>query len=240
MATSPAHADTLVEVMQFLSRASDYLREHGWRVGFALAAHRALGHLGAHYGLYWYRFYRQPLQGAPSLRANTSIEFSWLPGYEERLASLPRPVAKLQARFEQDVQCLIATKEGELRACAWFGFNRFEEDEVRCTFILPRHAVWDFDIYVFPKYRIGRLFVRIWQEANRKLAAEGYTESFSRISVYNSNSIRSHEKMGAQKAGGALFLKLGRVQMMLASPSPRISFSVQRRPDIDFRRLRHS
>lgn len=220
--------------MSLLKRAKGYLQDYGWCVGLALAIHRLLTTFGPHCGLYWYRFYKQPLTGTPNLRSSGALTYRWLPQYEEGLAVLPRPEVNLRARFAQDVQCLTASKGDELRACAWFGFGRFEEDEVRCTFVLPEDAVWDFDIYVVPQYRIGRVFLRTWQEANRKLSEEGFAKSFSRISVYNRNSVSSHEKLGASKVGGAMFLKLGNVQLMCSSFAPRLSLSLRRAPLIDF------
>ncbi len=221
------------------TRARSNLREFGWRVGFALAAHRLLGRIGPRCGLYWYQFYRQPLCGAPTLRNSSAITFRWLDQYEHLLDVLPRPLPDVKARFEQRVECLVALKEGELVACAWFGFEKFEEDEVRCTFLLPRQTVWDFDIFVFPPYRIGRLFIRTWQEANRKLTGEGFSESLSRISAYNRNSILSHKKLGAQKVGTAVFLKFGGAQVMVASLRPYVSVTFQKgqQPCIDFGNL---
>lgn len=220
----------------FRSRVLRYLDEHGWRVGLALAVHRSLARLSPRYGMYWYRVYRQPLQGASRLGASGSAQYRWMDGYDELLAQLPRPVENLRERFEQNVQCLAVVKEQELMACAWFGFERFEEDEVRCTYILPANAVWDFDVFVFPKHRIGRIFLRTWEEANRKLSLEGFTQSLSRISVYNKNSITSHEKLGAEPLGGALFFKLGRLQVMMSSLSPYVAFSLRHPPQLDFRR----
>ena len=139
-------------------------------------------------------------------------------------------------RLEPLWQCIAwSIKNDQLAACAWFAFGEFEEDEVRCTYVLPDKAVWDFDIFVFPEYRIGRVFLQTWQEANRVLSGRGYAYSLSRISAYNKHSIRSHEKLGAKKVGSALFLRVGRAQIMIASRRPHfsLSFSKKRSPRID-------
>lgn len=217
-----------------------YIHEHGWRVGAALCVHRFLWYLSPRCGLYWYRFYRQPLQVGHCLRASRLIQYQWMTFYDERLEQLPRPAVTLRERFQQNVQCLAVTKEQELVACAWFGFEKFEEDEVRCMYLLPSNAVWDFDIFVFPKYRIGRIFFRTWEEASRRLSSKGYTHSFSRISLYNRNSILSHEKLGSLPLGEALFVKLGRSQVMFSSLRPYISVSMAQPPQIDFRNWPHS
>lgn len=217
------------------SRYTAFFRKHGLAVGTALAAHRLISKLGGQSGVYWYRFYKQPLDTAMNARTSGKLEFRWLEKHEDLLAQLPRPLPNLKARFEQDVQCLVAVKQEQLVACAWFGFGEFEEDEVRCTYVLPAAAVWDFDIYVFPKYRIGRVFLQTWQEANHALSRRGYSCSLSRISAYNMHSIRSHEKLGAKKVGSALFLRVGRAQIMITSRRPHfsLSFSKKRSPRID-------
>lgn len=214
-----------------------FFRKHGLAIGIALAAHRLLSKLGGQSGLYWYKFYEQPLQDVHAApRVGSNLEFKWLEKYHELLARLPRPLPNIQNRFAQNVQCLAAIKHDQLVACAWFGFEEFEEDEVRCTYVLPTNAVWDFDIYVFPEYRISRVFLRTWQEANRMLSGRGYAYTLSRISVYNKHSIRSHEKLGAQMLGSALFLRVGAAQLMLASQRPYFSLTLskKRSPQIDF------
>ncbi|QIB64697.1 hypothetical protein [Kineobactrum salinum] len=219
------------------SRYAAFLREHGLLVGGALLVHRILSRISESCGLYWYRFYRQPLVAIDSpARSSGTLEFVWLDQYHDILGQLPRPEHNIRLRFEQQVKCLLACKQQELVACAWFGFGEFEEDEARCTYLLPSSAVWDFDVFVFPKYRIGRIFLKTWQQANDALGREGYRYTLSRISAYNRRSILSHEKLGAEKVGAALFLKLGSVQLMVANLAPwvSLSWSAASAPRIDF------
>lgn len=219
------------------SRYVAFLREHGLLVGGALLVHRFLNRRSESCGLYWYRFYRQPLVAIESPARNSgTLEFAWLDQHRDILNQLPRPEQNVRIRFEQRVKCLIACKQQELVACVWFGFGEFEEDEARCTYLLPPSAVWDFDVFVFPKYRIGRIFLKTWQQANDTLGREGYRYSLSRISAYNRRSILSHEKLGAEKVGAALFLKLGAVQLMVANLAPwvSLSWSAASAPRIDF------
>lgn len=42
-------------------------------------------------------------------------------------------------------------------------------------------AVWDFDVYIFPQYRFGRVFAAMWSEANKYLQGRGITWSVSCI-----------------------------------------------------------
>jgi hypothetical protein len=103
------------------------------------------------------------------------------------------------------------------------------EDEVRCRFVpLPEgRAAWDFDVYVDPQQRHGTVFLRLWDEANRFLAARGVRWSLSRISAFNSGSIRSHGRMGAKRIGAVTFLSLGRWQLAVASLAPRFHVSAR-------------
>lgn len=214
----------------------DYCRAHGVAVGLALAVHRLLSGIGESWGLFWYRFYRQPLTTPAAKRSAGGLDLYWLDQYDDILHQLPRPLANIKARFAQNVRCLVAVKGGHLIACAWFAFARYDEDEVRCTYLLPDNAVWDFDIFVTPEYRMSRVFLKTWQHANDTLAREGYAYSLSRISAFNHKSISAHEKLGAERVGNALFLKLGAVQIMVADRRPRVSISLPRSnaPAIDF------
>ncbi len=221
-------------------RVRAVLREYGVRVALGFAVHRLLGRAsGGSCGLFWYQFYRQPVGDQLLVKEDPGLNFLWLDHHEAILEEIPRPVANLRARFEQDVKSLVVLKRGELIACAWFGFGRFWEDEVRCIYRMPAAAVWDFDVYVVPRYRLGRTFARTWQAANTLLVKAGITHSFSRISAYNRHSVLSHQRLGAAQVGTALFLRLGALQLMCGNIAPYVSFtiSVDRAPELDFGRF---
>lgn len=222
--------------MALASAVRAHIRDYGLAVTLGLIFHRALSRLHHSFGLHWYLFYRQPIQVNPLLRKGGKLAFSWLDSFDPVLEQLPRPVENIQARFDQKAKCMISMKEEELAACAWFAFDIYEEDEVRCTYVIPRHSVWDFDIYVAPKYRMGRTFARSWQAANEALSDQGYQYSLSRISAYNMASRSAHERLGATRVGAALFLKLGLMQLMYSTLRPRISFRLirTRPPELDF------
>lgn len=215
-------------------------REYGLRVALGLAVDRLLRRIsGQRCGLYWYQFYQQPVSDQSLVREAPSLSYLWLDQHEPILEQIPRPVANLRARFEQEVKCLAVLKQEELIACAWFGYGRFHEDEVRCVYQLPANAVWDFDVYVAPRYRLGRTFARTWQAANAQLAREGVAHSFSRISAYNRHSILSHQRLGAVQVGTALFLRLGPLQLMCSNLAPWVSLTLgsARAPGLDFGRF---
>lgn len=219
-----------------LARYTEFFRKNGFAIGSALLAHRLISKFGGQSGLFWYKFYRQPLDSALAHpRSDSKLIFTWLDHYDKLLDALPRPLTNIESRFTQNVLCLAAIRNEQLAACAWFGFGEFDEDEVRCTYSLPSDAVWDFDIYVFPEYRFSRVFLKMWEEANKVLNSKGYTCSLSRISAYNKHSIRSHEKLGATTVGSAVFLRVRGVQLMLNSRKPflSLSFTKKQAPRID-------
>jgi hypothetical protein len=103
----------------------------------------------------------------------------------------------------------------------------YQEDEVRCRYVpLPvGKSAWDFDVYVEPEHRNGIAFLRLWDEANRFLAAHQIQWSLSRVSAFNSGSILSHARMGAQRIGAVTFLSMRSWQMSVSTVPPYIHFS---------------
>jgi len=204
------------------------LKESGWLVTIAYSVHLLLQKLGADSGLFFYYLYSQPIKKAKEperVEARQVFCFEWLEEFDDRVLSIPRPEGVLRERFRQGSKCLLATRESAVVACAWFAFDRYHEDEAVCTydFSADAKAIWDFDVFVFPEYRLGRLFMRLWQKASADLANEGYEKSLSRITAYNRRSISSHERMGAKKVGRIVFLKIGSFQLGFHPLSPWIS-----------------
>ena len=138
------------------------------------------------------------------------------------MQQLPRPEHRLRNRFLQKTSCLLGTKEDKLISCAWFTYNNYEEDEVWCNYDFSGspQTVWDYDVFVDPNYRLGRAFHLTWQAASADLYARGFRNTLSRISAYNPNSIKSHEKLGARNCGSAVFLKLATLQLMISNKRP--------------------
>ena len=106
----------------------------------------------------------------------------------------------IKNRFNQKTRCLLAIQESQLLACAWFTEQQYQEDEVRCIFdfsSLSDH-IWDYDVYVTPKYRVGRMFMRLWSHAEQYWQEQSFNASLSRINAFNINSVVSHEKLGGE------------------------------------------
>lgn len=138
----------------------------------------------------------------------------------------PRPKDVLADRYNQGATCLTAYREDEFAGCLWYAESRYREDEVRCVYQLPAdQAVWDFDVYVEPKFRLSPVFLKLWDEASTKLTQKGSRWSFSRISAFNAMSLSSHKRMGAYVVGWAVFAQFRQTQICIASMKPFIHLS---------------
>lgn len=139
----------------------------------------------------------------------------------------PRPAHVIASRFARQHTCLTASSKGVFSGFLWYANGFYEEDEVHCRFEIDQAAegVWDYDVHVEPRFRLGRTFARLWDAANVRLSEQGIKWSFSRISAFNSQSLQSHKKMGLHVFAGLNFICLGPLQLMIASCSPFINIS---------------
>jgi len=206
----------------------------------ALCLHKALRRLSKNNAVHYYHFYRQPIKARnqQERQRRSAFSFDWHESFSPLMQQLPRPEHRLRDRFLQKTSCLLGTKGDKIISCAWFAYGSYEEDEVWCqyNFSKSEQTVWDYDIFVDPKYRLGRAFYVTWQTASADLYTRGFRSTLSRISAYNPNSIKSHEKLGAQHCGSALFLKLARVQLMVSNKHPFLhcTTSKEKRPILYF------
>jgi hypothetical protein len=116
----------------------------------------------------------------------------------------------------------------------WFRFGSYDEDEVRCRYVIApeNQSAFDFDLYILPEFRLGRAFVATWQNAITLLRGRGIRYSFSRVNRFNVASIKAHSHLRWKRAAGAVFLRLWRLEMMLASTAPYCAVSVRGRPEL--------
>ena len=143
------------------------------------------------------------------------------------VALFPRPREVIARRFDSGGTCYVAEVRGEFAGFIWLAFGDYEEDEVRCSYELasPNYCAWDYDIYVEPKYRMGRTFARLWDAANQELAQRGIRWSCSRISSFNKGSVSSHSRLGIRRLFVATFLCIGPIQFALIGAPPFLHFS---------------
>jgi len=150
---------------------------------------------------------------------------------------LGRPAEVIQARFNQGGHCYAAFRKGEIAGYLWLNFGKYQEDEVRCTFVLSpfNKSAWDYDVYIFPKHRFSFTFPRLWEYANEAMLERGIENTYSRIAYYNIASINSHQKLGSHVIGSIYFLRFFQMQLSLSTDfKPAITFSYNRQifPDI--------
>lgn len=209
-------------------------REFGLGAGALYIVDRVLGLLSPRCRLHCYELVAQPVGAGPLLPQNMrrNLQVREIGEGDSELATMPVPAAVIAARFRQGATCLGAWQREQFVAYGWFCPDHYEEDEVRCTYVLepPGRAVFDFDIYVFPERRLGLAFTGLWHGANEHLQQRGIETSFSRVSRFNLASRRAHGRLGARVIGRALFLKLRRFELMLANVSPYFSMSLRGRP----------
>jgi len=182
-------------------------------------------------------FVAQPIHDSPQLppgKAATATAKQINPG-DPLLCQCPRPAEVIADRYAQGAICLAIVKNDVLQAFIWLIHKHYDEDVARVRFVLPPSgkAVWDFDVYVAPAYRLGYTFLKLWDTANAHLRENGVRWSLSRISAFNAGSLSSHSKLGARPIGSATFIIAGPLQIMTSSLSPKFHISFEKsRPDL--------
>lgn len=177
-----------------------------------------------------YRLVAQPLLAEPAIRVRASSGTNTEPASSGHpsTAHFPRPAHVIATRYASGAKCLVASVKGEFAGYLWWQRQHYDEDEVRCRFLLeqPDISAWDFDVYVEPRYRLGRVLALLWQDASLRMRAEGVRWSFSRISAFNAESLASHARLGAALRATALFIVIGPIQISLFNCRPFIHLSI--------------
>ena len=172
----------------------------------------------------------QPITDRALLPRNlrTQLEVREIRAGDPELGMMPVRPDVMAARLRQNGTCLGAFKDDQFVGYMWFCSQQYEEDEVRCTYVLGQadQSVFDFDFYIFPEHRMGLAFASLWHGANKFLGQQGIRYTFSRLTRFNVASRRAHRHLGWRLVGRALFLQLGRFEMMLATIAPYVSTSL--------------
>lgn len=215
-----------------LRRIAGPFREFGFFAGLLYAIDRVLSGLSPRLHLYVYEFMVQRVTDTPLVpgRSMKQFEIREIKAGDPELALMPVRTDVMQARMAQDASCLGAYKNGALIGYMWFCARAYDEDEVRCTYVLDsvRESVFDFDFYLFPAHRMGLGFVNLWNGANEFLNRRGIQYTYSRMTRFNAASRRAHLRLGARVIGRALFLQMWQVEVMLATLFPYVHLSVGR------------
>lgn len=200
-------------------------------------ARRLLGAIGI--SLNRYRLLVQPVPDKAWLpeRPGNPIEIREVAQDDYRLAWFPRPEHAIHDRYAQGARCWVAFKGEMAVACQWLLAGPFREDEVRCRFLpMPQgEAAWDFDVYIRPELRLGRLFLMLWDNSNAWLREQGIRWTASRVDTLNLQSLRSHQRMGAREVGTAWFVSIGSWQLSRSPDGWAFSTDADHGPDIHLR-----
>jgi hypothetical protein len=170
--------------------------------------------------IFKYYFMAQPVPRQPNASARAAgIVVEEMREGDPRLALFDRPTAELARRFAASSRCFAAWQGATLTGFLWFSERGYDEDEVRCTFRVDPadRSVWDLDVHVMPRFRLGRTFALLWDSAFTAMRARGVRWTISRVSAFNAESIRAHQRLGAQRTGWAVFFLFGSFQFTLTS-----------------------
>jgi hypothetical protein len=177
-----------------------------------------------------YYLVAQPVPATPYLKPgnDSNMVLERIRSGDPLVKQFPRPAHILEKRFADGGVCFAASKGGRFVGFIWLQHNRYQEDEVRCLFVPTPvdRAVWDYDVYVDPAFRMGRTFLRLWDKAHDYLRERDIRWTVSRISAFNPESLTSHRRLGAIPLATAMFLCAGRSQSAWFSCSPWIHFSL--------------
>jgi hypothetical protein len=215
-----------------LQRVASPFREFGAGAGFLYTLDRALSRVSSQLRLHVYELVCQPVGDMPFVgRKLAPLAIREIDADDPAVAFMPVRPEIMRERRTQKATCLAAFRNDSLVGYMWFCRPEYQEDEVRCTYVLdsPATSVFDFDFYLLPEHRMGTAFARLWTGVNEHLRAQGVDATYSRLTRFNLESRRAHAHLGAKRVGRALFLKLGKLEIMFATLSPYLSVSLKRR-----------
>lgn len=212
----------------------DAIREKIRRLGLAGALHLFASRVfqrasGGRVRIFRYYLVAQPVRVVTERRAGR-IAVRRIEPSDPVCASFPRRPNVLARRFAAGAICLVAEDAGRFAGYLWLQPGTYDEDEVRCRYVMEPAArcAWDFDVYVHPDFRLGRTFARLWDAAHALLREQGVGWTMSRISAFNPESLRSHRRLGLEHLGTVTFLRAGKAQLMWAARPPWFHVSLDR------------
>ncbi|MFY7855052.1 MAG: hypothetical protein ACOVQT_02835 [Rubrivivax sp.] len=207
------------------------VRQQGPGPAALYVLHRVLGRLsGGRLRIVPYRLVAQPVGQGVDVRDDPASIVRVVTAQDPITQAFPRPAAVNAARWAAGAQCHALTVKGSFAGTVWTQRHAYDEDEVRCRFVMtePAVSVWDFDVYVEPRLRLGRAMARLWKAVDADMAAQGVRWSFSRISMFNPESLNSHARLGARPVGWAVFFCAGPAQLALLPRAPWVHVSARR------------
>jgi hypothetical protein len=213
-------------------RLRTLLGELGWVNGLLYALNQGLGKMVDGVAVHKYYVIAQPTSRSArlDLAANpSSMEVREIGRSDAVVASFPRPAEVIARRYAQGARCYGAFDGPRLLAFIWMQDRPYDEDEVRCRFSWQPAAqgIWSFDVFVYPEYRFGLTFLRLWHEMERRLQAQGVRWTVSRITAYNARSLASHKRLGFTLCAHCVFVQVKGWQLALVSQAPFVHLSLR-------------
>jgi hypothetical protein len=208
-------------------------QEFGLLCGSLYTLDRLLSRLSPHLRVLVYELMVQPISPTPILppRLARKLAVRVLERGDPDLSAVIAPESTQRTRFAQDAICLATYSDGRLIGYVWLSFDRYEEDEARCTFVVnpAGKAAFDFDLVVLPEYRMGLGFAGLWHSTNDYLRSRGITCTFSRLTRFNLASRRAHARLGSRRVGQAVIFKFWSVEIIASTIAPYIYISANPR-----------
>ncbi len=177
-----------------------------------------------------YLIVAQPVPDKPILpsRRGAKIKVKEVRLGDPLIEAFPVPLSVTEERYSQGARCLVALENECFVGYLWFIADKYVEDEVRLHYILPESplSVWDFDVYVCPKFRMSFVFLRLWDEAFSIFRTENIKYSYSRISAFNPASRASHKRLGAHPLFYINCFTVGSLQLTFSRRTPLLDISL--------------
>lgn len=175
-----------------------------------------------------YYFVAQPVAREAALPAHRSgVHLYVADTLDDVVAQAPLGEAALRERFARGSRCIVAARGGTLAGFIWLAPTPYHEEAVRCRYRWSpaAAAAWDYDVYIAPHERMGRLFGRLWARAHVLLAAQGVRWTLSYIDAFNPGSLAAHRRLGARVVARGWFLVAGGWQLSVATVAPYVHLS---------------
>jgi len=170
------------------------------------------------------RFYivAQPVKQTrllPSGRGE-SIKVLMFSAHDPLLEQLSAPSSEITRRFAAQGRCFLAMRGERVVGHLWITHSGYREPAFRCEYSIrsPDKMVWDFDLWIERKERMGWVFSRLWDECNEYLRQREIGWTLSRISAFNPESLRAHQRFGIRRLRSLTYFCVGRTELLLAFP----------------------
>lgn len=183
-------------------------------------------------------FYFQPSDstGLPA-RSDDSMHVGPIAPCQADPDAFERRPEVIAERFRNGSTCIAAIKGKELLGFMWLQFGSMYAPDLRMRLDIGNRSdlAWDYDMFIRPKYRLGKVFGRLWAGANEELRRRGCIGTLSGVLIENRASARAHVRLGARKIGWVAMICIGRTRINISSLRPWVSLSGRdRQPTLRF------